>query len=167
MLADERAILESVRDKVLRILSGVELTVIHSSESPWTWSLRVTMDGGYPRQLFWGSNQWSATMRFLSVSGAPTTILEPIAAATEEEAAVDLGTVIACAAAGSVALDIVAFARASGPADTVPALEVFGAALAILEAMQRSDSLLDAPTRALASTLRAEWLVGRLDDLLG
>ena len=37
--------------------------------------------------------------------------------------------------------------------------------LSIVDATRRQGT--DAPTRALASTLRAEWLVGRLDDLLG
>ena len=99
-------------------------------------------------------------------AGEEVNVLEPIAAATSEAAAVDLGTVIACAAAGSVAVDLVAAGRAL-PEGRHAALHAFGAALAALETMQRPDSPLDATTRALASTLRTEWLIGRLDELMG
>jgi hypothetical protein len=166
VLADERSILDSVRQRVVRILGDVEFTVNRSTEDPWTWSLRIALEDGYPRQLFWGANQWSATMRFRSETGEEVNVLEPIAAATSEAAAVDLGTVIACAAAGSVAVDLVAAGRAL-PEGNPAALHVFGSALAALETMQRPDSPLDATTRALASTLRTEWLIGRLDELMG
>jgi hypothetical protein len=47
------------------------------------------------------------------------------------------------------------------------ALAIFGAVIVTLEEGQRPDAPGDAETRALASTLRSEWLVGRLDDLQG
>ncbi|NEN07790.1 hypothetical protein G3T36_18195 [Diaminobutyricibacter tongyongensis] len=171
MLSDEYGVLDAVRSRVKQQLPGAEFVIVRSAEPPWEWSLQVALPGGHPRHLYWRSNQWHSTMRYVGEDSEVVYVLESIASAVDEIGAVDRGQVIALAAAGSVALDVIADGHTDetpiGAAEVQAALAVFGAVVMTLEESQRPETWGDPETRALASTLRSEWLIGRLDDLQG
>jgi hypothetical protein len=57
MLGDEYRILDAVRARVEQQLPDVSFAVVRSMEPPWEWSLQVALPDGYPRHLYWRSNQ--------------------------------------------------------------------------------------------------------------
>ncbi|GAA2056910.1 hypothetical protein [Leifsonia soli] len=169
MLSDEQGILDSVRERLMRILPDIAAAVFHSADNQWTWTLQVSSAGGLARYLYWGSGQWWVTQVHSAGGNPAISVVEPISSASDETRAVDRGVVIALAAVGSSALDRITGSAANYQLeddDQQSALVAFGAALNALENIQDDESG-DAETRSLARTLRGEWLITRLDDLGG
>src|SRR4051794_22930646 len=158
MFIDEHDILDSVRVRLVGILPDIEAVVLHSADTQWAWTLRVSSIGSLPRYLYWGSSQWWATQFHAPDGQPPVSVVEPIASAPDENQAVERGVIIALAAVGSSALDRID--RASGvfhgdDPSGQSALVTFGATLSALENIQ-DGKVGDPESRSLARTLRGE-----------